>query len=189
MLKYIILFISVISFFSVAGKMNIPEYIHVLSVDGKNVDNNFFSRKSSIEITAGKHILVLQYKEIFDDVDNDDHATIKSEPFVVLFTVNQSEVLTIIKPMLNDEKTAIAYAASPKITLLNEKNQLIPIIIESLVVFEAQAVFQQLADSSNEGKSNAALATATKIIEESSGHEPNAQLMLEYWWQKASDVE
>lgn len=182
------LIISLITFFysasSIASQIHIPENITVISINGKEQGFSFFNRQTTWPIKTGSNVLQLRYKELFDDVENDDHTTIRSKPFMVTFEQQTNTELVIIVPKLLNEQAARKFAKEPKVSIettsgnqVNFKQENVQDLlakqkIQTLNQFsQAQGIQQQHSDNIQQTDENMALQ------------------MLNYWWQQANPAQ
>lgn len=177
-----ILFYSAVT---IAAKIDIPNTISVLKVDNEPQTFSFFTRATSVELTEGQHVLLLQYKELFENDDEDDHVTIKSEPFVLLLEteVNSSYVLTHEKFI--ELEYAREFAKNPQVNIINQHKEKIEIFTQNLIDFEARAIFNSMDNKLIEVE-EATKATSLQVINNKVIENTQAYEMLKYWWQEAS---
>lgn len=182
---------TLFTFVSAAAQLEIPETISVLKVDNKPKTLSFFSRSTTLDLAEGKHILLLQYKELFENVDEDDHVTIKSEPFVLLLSVNSGESYTLTHAMQTEEVNARKFSEAPTVSVTNKNKEEIKIYTQNLVDFEARAIFNSM-DSNQpsviqpESNISAERNTEGELVENKN---TQAYEMLKYWWQRASKAQ
>lgn len=197
--------------FSSANILTVPEWFEVLKVDGKTYSSDFFSTTQLIEMNDGKHVLLLKYKELFDDPENDDHTTIKSEPFLVMFSM-QGQPLKVASKVNKDESEARVFAESPLVKLIDQNGKERQSTTMLLADFEQKqfqsALLNQAIDTPSLAKSEitnkndsqqVVSKTSTKPIDtakkqpvksESKLQEPvssPAYDMLIYWWKQADE--
>ncbi len=141
--------IFLMSFNVNASVIIFPENIIVVSVNGVEQSTTFFASETQLDFAAGSHVVVLKYQDLFEG--DDDHTKVKSKPFVVLFTLNElltrKEKITVVPPNLDDLKQAKAFAKRPKVKLLTESGDEIASVNQSLITFNAQGKFVQLANN------------------------------------------
>lgn len=199
-MRFILLFIIIfLPFMTKATVITIPENLIVESVNGVEQASSFFAKKTSIEVTKGDHILVLKYQDLFDG--DDDHTTVRSKPFVVLFTLSSETDakanIAVEMPMLDDVKTAKEFAKNPKVRLVGDDREEIASISESLLSFNAKEKFQQLPQSkkshhqavikSKNRKTSSAMKTSNHF-DVSNQNVPQLE-QLKSMWQQSSKAE
>jgi uncharacterized protein YccT (UPF0319 family) len=148
-----------------ASVLMFPENILVVSVNGVEQSSGFFASETKLDLAAGEHILVLKYQDLFDG--DDDHTKVSSEPFVMLFTLDETlatnKRIIVKTPNLNELSQARVFAKNPKIKLLTENGDEIISINQSLIKFNAQGKFLQLANA-NKSLTDAAVKNQRKKL-------------------------
>jgi uncharacterized protein YccT (UPF0319 family) len=179
------LFITINAF---AVQLSVPDVYQLIKVNDQAVSNNFFSSETLVDLKVGRNILILQYSELFDDDDNDDHATIKSAPQIVLFTITNKGIkkYSIISPQINDEEQARIYAQSPKLKIVfadevSGKKSEIKLLSKSFTEFEAELAFQKLEQLDIKPL----IETKDNIIGNTT--DINALEKLKLWWAQADE--
>jgi uncharacterized protein YccT (UPF0319 family) len=195
------------SFSSHAAKLTIPDVFKVTKINGAEQSTSFFASENTFDVKEGKNIVVVQYSELFEDADNDDHVTIKSEPQMLLFTAEKNTHYILNNPKLEEDSQARLFAKKPVFSLSTTDNVSIEVFSQSTAEFEASRVFEQLeknqlvlAQSQLAENSKTSVDSNLSRVNENSINESNAVNrvkvqssvealnMLEYWWQKA-DIE
>jgi uncharacterized protein YccT (UPF0319 family) len=132
-----------------AHVITFPENIIVVSVNGVEQPKHFFARETEHVFVTGNHVVVLKYQDLFEG--DDDHTNVKSKPFVVLFTLNElltmKEKITVVTPSLDELTQAKAFAKCPQVKLLTQRGDEIASVNQSLIKFNAQGKFVQLANN------------------------------------------
>lgn len=203
-LTVLLLFLST---FSYANTLIVPAQFDVLKVDGKNYDSSFFSVNQKIKLINGKHAVLLKYKELFDDPENDDHTTVKSEPFIVMFSM-QGSPLELLSKVNKDEEEARGFAENPLVRIVDSRGKEVGSKTMLLADYEQKqfqvALLTQSQESGNSVESRSNINdqdnspskkltipanTSTTIPSSAAGSsEPTPALeMLLYWWQQASE--
>lgn len=101
------------------ARLEVPELIQVLAIDGQERTGNFFgSRATTLELNAGEHVLSVRYSQIFQ-LGADDHDIIKSKPMAIRFNAEagQRYALTVSPPKRYE--AAKEFAKQPDIRLIN----------------------------------------------------------------------
>lgn len=190
-MRVIFFFMSyLISLFTIASTLTVPAPFEVLKVDGKAYSADFFASTQQIYLSSGQHVIELRYKELFDDFDHDDHTIIKSEPFVVVFTMS-TEALYLIAQKNKDESSAKAFAENPVINLVDSNEVNIPSRVMLLDQFEHLQMLSVSEIDLGKKEINSNLQASNSATEHSNAQEPvnkhsRALDMLMYWWQQAS---
>ncbi len=188
------IFFILISCCTFASELAVPTSIKVLKVNGKTYSGSFFESEEVVDLRTGSNILILQYKELFEDYDNDDHTTVSSSPFVAVFSVNTDEKLSLRHVKIVDEKQAKEFAEKPTIKLVSNKGIYLDVYTEDLEHYQNQLSFEKLAKNihhlaTQRGENLAAIVLSNDLagIQVTSKENVNALTMLEYWWQQASE--
>ena len=192
-----------------AAKLTIPESFDVIKVDGNTYDESLFVLDKQLVLGRGSHTLELQYDEYFEDPDSDGHVFIKSEPFLITFTVSDNQDLILSRPPFDDESSARIYAEKPKVLIKNTAN-VITELPGTKVPTEKLLTHTQLeVNSSTElPPIQETTMVATEVFIDDSSTQasqianksrnklktrPDVSLdkliMLKYWWQQASAEE
>jgi uncharacterized protein len=202
-LTVLLLFLSA---FSHANTLIVPAQFEVLKVDGRNYDSSFFAQRQKIKLINGKHVALLKYKELFDDPENDDHTTVKSEPFIVLFSM-QGSPLELVFKVNKDEKEARSFAESPLVRIVDTRGNEVSSKTMLLADYEQKlfqvALLTQSQESGNsvESHSNIYGKVRPPINEHSNSRENSTSApsvvapreaapvleMLLYWWEQANE--
>ncbi|WDD96998.1 DUF2057 domain-containing protein [Thalassomonas actiniarum] len=160
-----------------AGNLSLPKEITVVSINGQPYQNSFFASDSDISLTPGQQLLVLEYKDIFENYEDDDHTKITSEPYVVIFTVGEQDELTLKLPKIADEEQARDFADRFNVTLHDTLNREHPVFIQDLMKYKAGLMVDHPVFKSR-GKDPVKPVT---------GQGENALIHLKRWWQLASE--
>ncbi len=213
MYKLLLIILLLFTSQSYANTLVVPALFEVLKVDGKKFDSGFFRTEQSIKLVNGQHVILLRYEELFEDMENDDHTIVKSEPFVVMFNINQVPLKLVAKPNI-DEADALKFIEKPKVSLVDKNNTPVNSTTMLLSEFE-QDQFQQVlaekvvkASAMNDNKasvktnhskptiaanvntmsdSKSSTNKEAKVQPVSSNVQDSRALdMLNYWWQQAS---
>ncbi|MDO6426914.1 DUF2057 family protein [Thalassotalea sp. 1_MG-2023] len=188
-------FLYLVSVHAIASEVKIPANIKVLQVNDTQFTANFFDRSTSHAIKIGLNELHLQFKELVEDVENDDHSTIYSEPFVVIFTLKTAKELTLLVPEFNSEAQVRAYAKKPNILLVDRTQRNINHTLYDVKDYTSRQSNQ--FDLTKENKSARLInqqheklpQTVTERNYSDSIHQFTDKMplnMLHYWWHKAS---
>ena len=177
-----------------AAELVVPDVYKLIKVNGKAASSNFFSSETIVELKRGENVLLVQFSELFENVEDDDHITVKSEPQVVLFNLkeNSIEKYFIIAPFLSDSIEARKFAESPKIVIgyIDKKSgqkKSIPTLNENLTEFKTGLAFKQMAKNNLQpidivDEKNNKNLSKDKLSENALNH-------LKLWWNKADKAE
>lgn len=181
------------SIFSYSSTIEIPDTMIVVKVDNKAESLSFFSQKSSYELSEGKHVLILKYKELFEDENEDDHVTLRSEPFVVLFHTKKEHNYILTHTQNMSEKQARKFALQPKINIQTEQGDNVNVLTKNLVDFEAQAMLNAMSNQAHSLDNNQSQSQVKLVSEVNSVNKDKENSFivnnLLHWWQLASEKE
>lgn len=168
-----------------------PEHIKVLSVNGEK-QTNFFNPSHSFELNHGNNYLTLQYNELFEDYDNDDHVTVKSKPFNIRFNHSNKQPLTLSTPKINDVDSARVYAKSPNVHINDESGNMIALTIHSQSEYLALNNKDDLVNHEKhktpvDEVHSVTIAEKSQQKEKTIAPTTNALTMLNYWWEEADN--
>lgn len=189
MFKAFVIFLSFFSFSSFSSTLTIPENFQLLKVNGQEYTSSLFAKEFQLELASGKHVLLLRYKEMFEDDDNDDHTTIKSPPFLLMFDIYK-EPLQIKSVRFIDDSAARAYAKKPTVVLENTLK--VKVASKSMLLSEFEQNQYRAALTKVQTKQVELISTSTPESKQSSPPPMNleqssrASEMLNYWWQQAT---
>lgn len=187
MLKILIISLFFTSCFSKAATLEVPEQFEVLKINGVDQGTSFFTKASSLELTTGRQIIQLRYKELFEDYDNDDHTTVTSPPFILV--VQQEGKPLFIQPVnVSSLSEAKKFAQRPFVNVIDEAGNVMQSESILLEAFQANQ-YQQLAQQPLEVQplpQQQQPTVSTTAAAQSKQVTPKALEMLHYWWQQAS---
>ncbi|WP_286268778.1 DUF2057 family protein [Thalassotalea hakodatensis] len=188
-------FLYFVSVHAIASEIKIPANIKVLQVNDTQYTASFFDRSTSYAISIGLNELHLQFKELVEDVENDDHTIIYSKPFVIIFTLKTAKDLTLLVPEFNSETQVRAYAKKPTILLVDRNQRNINHTLYDVKDYKSQQSNQfnlTIHDKSTRLISQQDEKLPQQVTEKShsdSIHQFTDKMpleMLHYWWKKAS---
>ena len=139
-------------FISCGASLQIPAEITVLSVNGQQYQNSLFSSEIKIPLIAGRQLLVLEYKDIFDNYDEDDHTKVTSEPFVIIFTSSSTDALFLRLPDINDEASARDFVEHLNVSLSDSENRVQDVFIQDLMKYKQELMFESGIDMAKNEK-------------------------------------
>lgn len=202
-----------------AATLTVSDNLVVRDLDDVAIKKSFFSKKSEFELSPGAHTLVLKYKDVFEDIDFAEDKIIKSEFFVVKFTLEDQQGIFLSTSEINDLAEAERFVRAPILIMLDNHQQELVLDLQSLDEYVlAKQVAKQLGDVPHSVKNNSTLKTkvrkqvsapqaplANKVPSKKLSSDakqlqnntisPNeldkvdAIPMLKYWWRKASESE
>lgn len=170
---------------SFAAKLLVPAEFSVLRVNGEEFSTSFILQDTEVNLTTGQNVLVLKYNDIFEDDLDDSHQTIKSEPFIILFSVasNNSLKFSFAKPI--DKSAAKEFSKKPVVNIIASNGNKLAVINQSLATYNDQAMQETILRKQKMVKQS--LDTGDQTTHSKTG--PDNLAMLKYWWSQASDIE
>ena len=189
-----------------AAELRIPEPFNVLQVNDVSYSATL-QREKRLELAPGRHVIVLEYDQIFDADFGDSHDRIESKPFALVLTVGTESPLTVQDPQLQTGDDARRYAKAPTLRVLDAAQreltvQVLPVQAVGdafispaaaaptppAVMAPASAAVATYASTSmsTATPAPAPAAAAPKPVELAppASHDPLQQ--LQYWWQQAT---
>jgi len=170
------------------NSIKVPSTISVLKVNGVKFSSPFFPKEQTLSLKPGNNTLILQYEELFEDYENDDHSTVRSAPFIVMFNNKEKQEVRLSHQLFSDEKLARAFSEQPTVKLLTYDNQLLPVNIQNLESYLAQRASALLSidDKSTLLKIDPPESETTDQYRHQNDPNKHALTMLKYWWAEAS---
>jgi uncharacterized protein YccT (UPF0319 family) len=184
--------LSAISTQVLATTVNVSDNLIVSEVNNKSVDNGFISKQSSFELKQGNHALVLRYKDVFEDLEFAEDRLVKSQDFVVKFTITDQEQLKLSTIKIKNLAAAENFIKSPKLKLKDGQNNQLKVTLEKVSDYklakQVDRAVSALALNQTIPTKNSALTTSNVTTEKQANTsiQLNSLTMLKYWWQNAS---
>ena len=82
-----LLICSFVSLSVSAATLTISDNLVIRDIDNKSVEQGILSKPQVFRLIQGEHILVLKYKDVFEDLEFGEERLVKSDYFVVKFSV------------------------------------------------------------------------------------------------------
>ncbi|MEY8247000.1 MAG: DUF2057 family protein [Bermanella sp.] len=145
----------------------LPLEFELLSMDGQKVSSGaqiFRNTDLRIQLPAGPHILVLQYRDIWQ-IDADNHDTLSSGPLVFDIHMAKQETFLVKTPALTDYWQALHFIKAPKVYLQSARQSVLASHIKKADPLQLQT------------------SKAPAQVEL-----PHLQ-QLKFWWSQASEFE
>lgn len=177
---------------TIAATLTVPEEFIVERLNAETYYPSIFTSSTELDLTSGKQILVLSYKEMFDDDSEDHHEYVRSDSFVVVFEVKNETSVTVNFPEQSDLDGAKEFSRAPTVTLLDEDKNALSISIKSLNAFnhdvmEKSININEMAIEENVATIKSSAKGSTKVSSDNKSVDNLA--MLKYWWDMASESE
>ncbi|QBY05812.1 DUF2057 domain-containing protein [Thalassotalea sp. HSM 43] len=177
LLAMALLFSSALS----ATELVVPDTFSVLRVNGEEHSTSFFARESKVTLEPGQNVVVLKYSELFDDDMEDHHTTIRSKPFILLFSIAGDEQLTFSYTKPIDSDSAKLFAKDPQVQLIDSQGKAIAMVNQSLASYEDE-VMRETMNRRQQIVKKSLQSEQAPVANQS----PQSLSMLKYWWQQAS---
>lgn len=187
-MRLCISFLLFFSFFSYSGTLRVPQEISVISINGEVHQDSFFLSARNIPLISGPQVLVLQYKDIFENYDDDDHIIVKSTPFILIFNSAKNEQLLLRLPQITDENEARSFIKQLNVKLFDTHDVQLSVFTQNLMDYQKERIVQRQVLSRDENVSDDNVLTGMNIetIDNTSPENSLVFIKLQHWWQKAS---
>jgi len=179
-----------------AATLMVTDNLILRDVDDKAVEHGFLSKKRTIDLTQGKHTLVIKYKDVFEDLDMGEDRLVKSDYFVVKLVVENQQKLFLSTSKISDLASAERFVKSPEVILLDENKQELVLELETLSDYKlGQQVTKVVTTLSAPVVISQSNSTTMTTAEDSQAfnnkviNKVDTVPMLKYWWQKANKDE
>lgn len=180
-----------------AATLTHSDNLEIRDIDDQVVEHGFFSKNKTFELKPGEHTIVLKYKDVFEDIEFAEDRVVKSDYFVVKFTVKNEQSLFLTTTPIRDLAAAQRFISAPELMMLNQNKQQLFLALEKLSDFElAKQVTKVVTSISmlennkllNEQKhiNNKPTLEHTEELDKKILNEVDAVAMLKYWWGKAT---
>lgn len=190
----------VTSSISYAATLTYSDNLIIREVDDKPVDHGLFSKQSSFELNQGVHTLVVKYKDVFEDIEFAEERVVKSDYFVVKFTVEAHKSLLLTTIDIVDLAAAERFVKSPVIKIVADDQQELVLELETLSDYElAKQVTKVVTNISPSQQKHSNLEPGDIAVNRLNNSEDNfdntvmkevdALPMLKYWWAKTNKAQ
>jgi len=199
-----------------AATLSIADNLVLREFDDKRLNDGFFAdtfaSTKSIDLSKGRHTLLIKYKDVYEDLDFAEERLIESDFFIVKFTLAEQQTLRLKTPTIQNLTAAEKFAQAPEIILLDENNLALILqlekysdyklakqvekVVKTLPVTSPDTELtkkraeQVLVTNSNDTVVNP-IKNASLDEEQAFNDQVLSQTkslpMLKYWWQQASD--
>ncbi|MCP4988453.1 MAG: DUF2057 domain-containing protein [Colwellia sp.] len=191
---YLLLFI--LAFNANASELTLSDNLVLRDVNDKPVEHSIFQKKQKLTLGSGNHTLVVQYKDVFEDLDMGEEKLVKSDYFVVKFLLESQQKLILSTIKIRDLAAAERFARQPELTLLDENKQGVVLLLEKLSDYELAKKVTQVVSTLSAPVDN--VSTKAKVMKDDKDdkifndnviNQVDTMPMLKYWWKKASTEE
>ena len=199
LLTHLLIGLFIMSFMQIkasAATLTYSDNLIIRDIDDQAIEYDLFSQQTTFELSSGHHTLVLKYKDVFEDLDFAEDRVVKSDYFVVKFTIKDQERLLLTTPKLIDLAAAERFVKSPELMLLDNKKKELILTLEKLGDYElakqVTKVVTRISALDDEVLINKQTSKNTKLDNEFNKkvmNEVDAVPMLKYWWKKATEKE
>lgn len=191
------LFFAFISLSSTAATLTLSDNLVMRDVDGQTLEQSFLTTTQTIDLTPGKHVLVVKYKDVFEDLEFAEDRLVKSDYFVVKFTLSENiQSLTLKTTDINNLNEAERFVKAPELILHDENDTELVLLLETLSDYklakQVTKVVTTLAVSSDSAVNPSADLKKSMTGEKAENFnakvmkDVDAMPMLKYWWSKAN---
>lgn len=199
---------TTISFSLWATTLTVSDNLIVSHINNKIVDHGFLNHTTKFSLKPGQYVLVIHYKDVFEDLNFAEDRVVKSKDFVVKLLVDQQKTLSLKTSTIKNLAQSEAFSKSPTLILTDENNQELPIELESVADYKiAEQVESAISSYTNQQAINhdkkAIISKVQSLSQTTIPTTPptttndlnnkliqiNALPMLKYWWQNASEEE
>ncbi|MEY8215594.1 MAG: DUF2057 family protein [Colwellia sp.] len=199
LLNYLCASILLCSFITVkasAATLTITDNLIVRDMDDKAVEQGFLSKKKTLELTQGKHSLVIKYKDVFEDLALGGDILVDTDYFVVKFSVENQQELFLTTTNISNLASAERFVKSPELTMLDEHKQEVVLDLETLSEYKLGKQVAKVVTTLSAPASMAQINSNTSSSTEDDQAFNNQVInkvdtvpMLKYWWNKANKDE
>lgn len=172
-----------ISNLAMATTLIVPEEFEVMRVNGEEYSSTLLATETKVELSTGQNVLVLKYVEMFDDDMEDHHITVRSKPFIILFSIGNESKLTFSYPKQADSIAARIYAKQPSVSIIAGNNTKLALINQSLNSYNDEVMKKTMQRRENIVKQSLVQEDNSRFQKQA----PNSLEMLKFWWQQASE--
>jgi len=186
--------VSAISTQALAATVNISDNLIVSEVNDRKVDKGFLENNFSIELNKGKHVLVVRYKDVFEDLDFAEERVVESQEFIVKFTITNENKLKLSTTEIKNLAAADRFVKSPKLQLIDARNNQLDLSLAEVSDYKLARQVDKVVSAIAVNKAVSTHSSAPENVDVKARHlqnstQVNALTMLNYWWQNASDEE
>jgi uncharacterized protein YccT (UPF0319 family) len=188
-----LLICSVVSLNVSAATLTITDNLIIRDIDNKSVEQGILSKTQVFQLTQGRHVLVLKYKDVLEDLELGEERLVTSDYFVVKFSVKNQQELLLSTSDIDDLAAAERFIKSPELNLSDERKQEVVLDLKTLNDYELAKQVTKVVTSLSApvviSQNNNKITNTTKNEQAFSTQVINnvdIVPMLKYWWQKAS---
>lgn len=182
-----------------AATLTYSDNLIIRDIDDKAVEHGVFSKKTRFELHQGEHTIVVKYKDVFEDLEFAEDRLVKSDYFVVKFSVDSQKTLFLTTSEINNLAEAENFVKSPVVKVITDNKAELVLKLETLSDYDLAKQVAKVVTSiaipssppsqglNSQGVDIAEDATKNKTeFEKKVIEEVDAVPMLKFWWQKAS---
>jgi len=157
-----------------ATTFNVSDNLIVSEIDNKIVEHGLLSKQSTFTLNPGKHVIVVYYKDVFEDLDFAENRVVKSKDFVAKFSVTEETHLELTTIPIKNLAQAESFSR----------------IAQQVNIAVDKAIVEQTSIANNLTTTNISSPSPVKTQSVSNTLiQVNALTMLKYWWQNTSSEE
>ncbi|MFT6984228.1 MAG: hypothetical protein ACJAT7_000014 [Psychromonas sp.] len=172
-----------ISISACAGTLSIPKEFEFIALNGNEVENSLFSKKTRLTVAPGAHKIALLYKNtVRDDIGNGSTRVI-SEPIIISLVAEEGENYQISsRYKIKSLSDAKAFIKDPQINVKNEQGDLASYTMHQAKIDSRGVLGNMIKKKEDNLQTIALLETAIKRDDDK---ETTPQKMLHHWWEQA----
>jgi uncharacterized protein YccT (UPF0319 family) len=103
--------------------LTVSDNLILKQVNDKDVDVGFFSTQNKINLVKGEHILLVKYKDVFEDLDFAEERLVESDLFIIKFRIKSDQILLLTTPAIKNLTAAEKFSRMPEVTITNQKGK------------------------------------------------------------------
>ena len=190
------LVLSILALPVLAARLEVPEELIIVAVDGKDLGLQLFNTKDHVDLSVGAHRIAVKYKDLYE-LGGDQHEVVASEPVLLAFAVAEEGSYRFSFTRPETVEAARRFAAEPQFGIIGPNGQ----TVESrmLTQDQQQSLWVESLGLDN-SRSEAVKATAMPVAQTAvatprvtaetkaattTGEQQMAAEQLRYWWSKA----
>lgn len=177
---------------SYAATLSFPEEFYPLQVDDKVVEHSLFSKIRDLSLEPGQYRLKLKYSDLYE-LGYDEHEVVESAPFWVDLVIPKDGDYRIVFDRAQKVEGARRFAKNPSIRVQSNG------LDRQLHAHQVDEIEPKPASLSAAPKASSLVALPSHTKQEDDkptpapsapiSAPPSAAMMLDFWWQQASQEE
>ncbi|CCQ10657.1 hypothetical protein PALB_15240 [Pseudoalteromonas luteoviolacea B = ATCC 29581] len=166
-----------------SATLSFPEEFYPLQVDEKVIEHSWFSKVRTLELAPGSYEVKIKYSDLYE-IGYDEHEVVESAPFWIHLQIEQEGDYQVRFERANQVELARAFATQPIISIQFENEN----AMKAVNVAKPQTANTVVAEKATiNGPVTAPNVPTTPKAPISPL--PSAGMMLDFWWQQATEQE